>query len=423
MKYLFLLILIHIETNLTAQVPDSVYTPNISSAKLFMKGNQMGYPILNLVGNDRMELMFDDLDADVKNYYYTYQLCNADWTPVQVSTFDYIRGFAQNQITNYRYSSVALIRYTHYEISLPENNSLPTLSGNYLLKVYLNNDESKIAFTKRFLVVQTAITITAQSLIPLNPQYSPTHQKLQFTINTKALSISNPFQQLHVVVMQNNRWDNAVYMGNPSFYSGNNFVYNSDDIPLFPGGNQWRWIDLQSFRFQSDRIAHVDYLKNGTVITLKPDKDRSGLAYYFYTDNNGLYYIQNTDGEDPNWQGDYARVRFIYVPPDNAPIEGRDLYILGEFTGYKLNEASRMTFNSASGAYEGSALLKMGYYNYSYVTTNSGDQHIFPSFDQTEGNHYETENNYDILVYYRPLGGRSDQLVGIYSMNTMNNLR
>src|SRR5579862_746846 len=114
MKYLFLLILIHIETNLTAQVPDSVYTQNISSVKLFMKGNQMGYPILNLGGNDRMELMFDDLDADVKNYYYTYQLCNADWTPVQVSTFDYIRGFAQNQITNYRYSSVALIRYTHY---------------------------------------------------------------------------------------------------------------------------------------------------------------------------------------------------------------------------------------------------------------------------------------------------------------------
>ncbi len=125
-------------------------------------------------------------------------------------------------------------------------------------------------------------------------------------MNTKALSISNPFQQLHVVVLQNNRWDNAIYMGNPSFYSGNNFVYNSDDIPLFPGGNQWRWLDLQSFRFQSDRIAHVDYLKNGTVITVKPDKDRSGQPYYFYTDNNGQYYIQTTDGEDPNWQGDYA---------------------------------------------------------------------------------------------------------------------
>lgn len=423
MKYLLLLIFICVETDLTAQIPDSIYTQNISTVKLFVKGNQMSYPVLTLGGSDQLELEFDDLDADVKNYYYTYQLCNADWTPVQISTFDYISGFAQNQITDYRYSSVALIHYTHYHIRLPENNSLPTLSGNYLVKVYLNNDDSKIAFTKRFLVVQNAVNISAQTLIPLNPQYSPTHQKLQFTINSKALSISNPFQQLHVVILQNNRWDNAIYMGNPSFYSGNNFVFNSDDLPLFPGGNQWRWIDLQSFRYQSDRIAHVDYLKNGTVITLKPDKDRSGLTYYFYTDINGQFYIQNTDGVDPNWQGDYGRVRFVYVPPDNTPIEGKDLYMLGEFTGYKLNEASRMTFNPASGAYEGSALLKMGFYNYAYVTVNSGDPRSIPSFEMTEGNHYETENNYDILVYYRPLGGRSDQLVGIYSTNTMNNIR
>jgi hypothetical protein len=423
MKYLFLLMWTWAVTELDAQIPDSIYSQNIASVKLFKTGNQMSYPILTLNGNDHMRLEFDDLDADLKNYYYTYQLCNVDWTPVQLSTFDYISGFAQNQITNYRYSSVALIHYTHYSVLLPENNTIPTLSGNYLLKVYLNNDESKIVFTKRFLVVQGAVNISAQSLIPLNPQFSPTHQKLQFDINSKALSISNPFQQLHVVILQNDRWDNAIYMGNPSFYSGNNFVYNSDDLSLFPGGNQWRWIDLQSFRYQSDRVAHVDYLKNGTVLTLKPDKDRSRLAYYFYTDNNGQYYIQNTDGEDPNFQGDYGRVRFIFVPPDNTPFQGTDLYILGEFTGYKLNDASRMTFNPASGAYEGSALLKMGYYNYAYVTVNSSDPNKIPSFDMTEGNHNETENNYDILVYYRSLGGRSDQLVGIYSLNTMNNIR
>jgi hypothetical protein len=423
MKYLILLILIWVGTDVQAQTPDSVYTPNIYSVKLFLKGNQMSYPVLTLNGNDQMELEFDDLDADVKNYYYTYQLCNADWTPVQVSALDYISGFAQNQITNYRYSSVALIRYTHYQILLPENNSKPTLSGNYLLKVYLNNDDSKITFTRRLLVVQNAVTISPQILIPLNPQYSSTHQKLQFTINSKALNISNPFQQLHVVILQNNRWDNAIYMGNPSFYSGNNFVYNSDDSPLFPGGNQWRWLDLQSFRYQSDRIAKVDYQKNGTVITMKPDKDRSGLAYYFFTDNNGQYYIQTTDGVDPNWESDYGRVRFIYVPPDNTPIEGKDLYLLGEFTGYKINDASRMIFNPSSGAYEGSALMKMGFYNYAYVTVNSGDPHATASFEMTEGNHFETENNYDILVYYRPLGGRSDQLVGLYSLNTMNNVR
>ena len=388
-----------------------------------MSGNQLAFPVLSVNGNEQMELSFDDLDADVKSYYYTYQLCNADWTPVQISTMDYIRGFAQNQITDYHYSSVALIRYTHYHAVLPENNSRLTLSGNYMLKVFRDNDTSKLAFTKRILVVQNAVSITAQIMVPMNPQISPTYQKLQFTINSKALPISNPFQQVHVVVLQNGRWDNAIYLGNPSFYSGTSFVYNSDDIPVFPGGNQWRWIDLRSFRFQSDRITKVEYLKNGDVIYAKPDKDRSGQPYYYYADNNGKYYIQTTDLIDPNWQGDYGRVRFVYVPPDNLPLEGKDLYLVGEFTGYHLNDASRMIYNKTSGAYEGSALLKMGFYNYAYVTVNSGEPPVNPSFDMTEGNHFETENDYDILVYYRPLGGRADQLVGKYSTNSYNSLQ
>jgi hypothetical protein len=423
MKYLIIIVLLCLGADLEAQVPDSLYTPNVYSAKLYPKGNQFGYPVITLNGNEQLELVFDDLDADVKSYYYTYQLCNADWTPVQVSSFDYIRGFAQNQITDYRYSSVALTRYTHYHITLPENNSHITLSGNYLLKVYLDNDTSKLAFTKRMLVVQNAVSISAQILPPMNPQFTYAYQKLQFTVNSKALPISNPFQQIRVVVLQNSRWDNAIYMGNPSFYSGSNFVYNSDDVPVFPGGNQWRWADLQSFHFQSDRIARADYLKNGTVIQMKPDKDRSGAPYYYYSDNNGKYAIQTTDLIDPNYQADYARVRFAFVPPDNTPLEGRDLYILGEFTGYKINDQARMIFNPSSGAYEGSALLKMGYYNYEYVTVNKEVPHGLPSLEFTEGNHFETVNNYDILVYYRSLGGRSDQLVGIYSMSTMNNLR
>jgi hypothetical protein len=423
MKYLFSLLLVLIAAGLRSQMPDSTYMSNIYSTKLFIKGNQLAYPILTLNGNEQLELFFDDLDGDVKTYYYTYQLCNADWTPVQISTFDYIRGFAQNQITEYHFSSLALIRYTHYHIVLPENNSRLTLSGNYLLKVYLNNDTSKLAFTKRILVVQNAVSISAQVITPMNPQISNTHQKLQFTVNSKALPISNPFQQIHVVVLQNYRWDNAVTLNKPSFYSGTTYEYNSDETPVFPGGNQWRWIDLQSFRFQSDRIAKVDYLKNGDVIYAKPDRDRSGQPYYFYQDNNGKYFIQTTDLIDPNWQADYGRVRFVFVPPDNLPLEGKELYLLGEFTGYQLNGASHMVFNQSSGAYEGSALLKMGLYNYAYVTVNSGEYHGIPSFEITEGNHFETENNYDILVYYRALGGRADQLVAIYSLNSQNNIQ
>ena len=97
-----------------------------------------------------MELHFDDLDADVKYYYYTYQLCNSDWTPANLGQFDYIKGFTQTRINNYRFSSIALtqdIRITR--LCCPIEACYPTKSGNYILKVYLNGDTSQAGFYKK----------------------------------------------------------------------------------------------------------------------------------------------------------------------------------------------------------------------------------------------------------------------------------
>ena len=116
--------------------------------------------------------------------------------------------------------------------------------------------------------------------------------------------------------------------------------------PFFPVETNGDCIDLQSFRFQSDRIAKADYLKNGTVINMKPDKDRSGQPYYYYTDNNGKYYHSDDRSIDPNWQGDYGRVRFSLYRRITRPFEEKDLYLLGEFTGYKINDVEPYGFQS-----------------------------------------------------------------------------
>jgi hypothetical protein len=130
-----------------AQLADHVYLKNIKTVKLYKAGDIYSYPAIVLNTAEQVELHFDDMDADVKFYYYTYQLCNADWKPANVQLFDYMRGFTSNRITTYRSSSIAQNRYTHYQALLPERNSTPTKGGNYLLKVYLDGDTSKLAFT------------------------------------------------------------------------------------------------------------------------------------------------------------------------------------------------------------------------------------------------------------------------------------
>jgi hypothetical protein len=404
-----------------AQQPDHIYRSNIHTTKLFKYGDIYSYPVISLNSGDQLELHFDDFDADVKNYYYTFQLCNADWTPANVPAFDYIRGFQTMRINNYRYSSISFTRYTHYQAVLPDKNSAPTKSGNYLLKVFLNSDTSDLYFTKRFLVVDNKVSIAAQIKQPFSSQYFLTDQRVQVTLNTANARINTMSpQDLKVVVLQNNSWPTSAYLTRPTIYRGNYFEYN-DDASSFPAGREWRWIDLRSLRLMSDRMQRlVDTNDARTEVYVKPDAERRQQVYVYYRDFNGIYTIENMDGNNPYWQSDYAYTHFTFVPPDGRPYAGKEVYLFGELTNYLPDDQSKMEFNEAKGVYEKTLLLKQGYYNYSYITLDAGKKpgNRF-SFENTEGNFTNTENSYTVLVYFRPFGSRVDELIGIAYMNTL----
>lgn len=421
---IFLTLMLLLPVGLQAQIPEAIYSPRIKTVQLYSYGNQLSYPVLRLNSQDRLELHFDDLDAGVRNYSYTYQLCDADWKPAMLNQFDFIRGYSQERITNYRQSSIAFTRYTHYQAILPDANCVPTRSGNYILKVFRDGDTSKLIFTKRMLVVDAESSIVAQVEQPYNGQLFRTHQKIQFrVIVNDHVDLVNPLQQVKVAILQNNRWDNAATNLRPSFYSQHSLVYNTENDAVFPAGKEWRWLDLTSFRLQSDRVDHVNYSNTSTEIFVKPDGERSRLQINFYRDADGQYTIGTSENINPLWQGDYATVRFTYVPANHSPYTDKDLYLYGALTDYALTPATRMVYNAEKGVYEGSLFLKQGYYDYSYVTLDRGIPNPVPSFEFTEGNFWESENNYSILVYYRPLGGRSDELIGYSIINSLGNRR
>src|ERR1044072_9309858 len=186
------------------QLIEATYYPNIKTAQLFPSGNQLAYPVLNLGGSERLELHFDDLDANVKNYSYTFQLCNADWTPALLSSFDFIKGFSQQRINTYRISSVAFTRYTHYQAVVPDNNCAPSRSGNYILKVFQNGDTSKTIFTKRMMVVDNQCSIVAHIQQPFSGDIFRSWQKIPLQIAlSERIQVINHLQQLKVVILQN----------------------------------------------------------------------------------------------------------------------------------------------------------------------------------------------------------------------------
>jgi len=403
-----------------SQVEELIFSGKIKSVQLHSFGNQLAAPILKLNSSDRLELHFDDLDANVKNYSYTYELCNADWTPAILSHFDYIQGFSQVRINTYRISSIAFTRYTHYQAVLPDRNSVPSKSGNYILKVFLNGDPSKIVFTRRFLVFEEKSTINAEIQQPFNGQIFRSHQKVQFRINlNESIDVINPLQQVKVVIQQNNRWDNSITGLRPAFFSRKTLEYNTENEAVFPSGKEWRWLDLRSFRLQSDRVESANYGRNNTEIFVRPDGARSQQRFNFYRDANGRYYIDASENINPFWQSDYASVKFTFLPPENQPFNGKDLFLFGQLNNYNLNDSVKMKWNEEKAVYETSLFLKQGYYDYTYVTIDKNDRQRKSSFTETEGNFWETENEYTILVYYRSMGGRADELIGIARVNSL----
>jgi hypothetical protein len=330
--------------------------------------------------------------------------------------FDYLKGFTQSRISNYRFSSIAYTRYTHYQALLPDRNSYPTRSGNYILKVYLDGDTSKVAFTKRLMVADNKALIAARVVQPFAPEFFRTLQKLQFTVDVKGLNSFNAAQQLKVVVLQNYRWDNAIKNLQPAFIRGTILEFNSESSGIFPGGKEWRWLDLRDFHLQSDRVLSAKYNKTSTDIFLKPDGPRNDQRYVYFRDNNGMSIIEAIRGVNPFWEADYATVYFSFVPPNGNAYTNKDVYLFGQLTDYDFTDSLKMKFNPETGKYETRLFMKQGYYDYTYVGVDKSNPAIHNEFD---GNYYETENLYTVLVYYRSFISRADELIGVATFDSI----
>jgi len=414
-----ILFLMLLQTGFAQRSPEAIFRKNIRTVKFNLAGDPVSYPIIALNGPEKLELDFDDMDGDVKYYYYTLELRNADWSTAQMGYFDYIKGFTQQRISTYRLSSAQISRYTHYQAVLPDRNLMPFRSGNYVLKVFLNGDTSQLAFTRRLLVVDRRLGVAAQVQQPFAQSVFRTHHRLLVQVSTKGFDVRYPQQQIKVNILQNYRWDNSITTIAPTYIRTDMLEFVNEQEMLFPAMREWRYQNLRSFRLLGDRIESQKNTDTSFNLFVKEETSRVGLPYYYLNDVNGMFVSETTERINPYWEADYATVHFTYAPPGGIPYKTGDLYIFGEITGYGMNEGAKLTFNSETGKYETDLFLKQGYYDYVYALKN-GSEKAFNT-DQTEGNIWEAEDTYLVLVYFRELGGRYDQLFGITRLNSLIN--
>jgi len=365
-------------------------------------------------------LSFDDLDADYRVWQYTVIHCDAEWNPTDLWQNEYIDGFTDDYIREYRSSYNTLQMFTNYSLVIPNENFRFTLSGNYILKVYPDGEPDNPILTRRFMVVEPLVTVEGVVRAANNISQRFTHHEVSFSIYSGAYHISEPQRDMKVVVMQNQRWDNALWGIKPMMIRGDEYDYRyNDGTIVFAAGNEFRYFDIKSLRYQSDRVDALENRSDGYHVRLLPDKVKATKPYITESDMNGQRFIKTEDANDPVTEAEYVYVDFFL--PYAAPLKGGGIYIMGALTDWQFfapgnSPASatgpgRMEYNFARQGYEARLYLKQGYYNYLYVYLPDGK-----SIAETaliEGDRFETRNAYTVLVYHREPGSRYDRLIAV----------
>lgn len=364
--------------------------------------NESELPIIKL--NERVQLSFDALNGNEDDFYYIIDHYNFDWTPSELMKSEYLQGFDNIRITDYENSFNTYQIYSHYRLQIPNQQTRIKKSGNYILKIFDDNDD--IVFSRKFMIYENLANVGVSIKRSRDVKYILEKQSVDFKISSPTILFNNPKQTVKVAVIQNNNLNTAITNLKPQYTLGRELIYKYDTESSFWGGNEYLYFENKNVRAANIGVQYID-LKDIYEHYLFTDIIRANRPYTYNPDINGNYLITAVDADNLDIEADYTVIHFSLQHPE---MFDKTIHVYGSFNNYAITEETKMTFNPASGYYETSLILKQGFYNYKYVIVNeNGD------LDEgaISGNFDVTENNYKVLVYYRNLSARYDRLVGV----------
>ena len=391
---------------------NKIYLPNIKTVLCYNSTREQSLPVIQLNSSETITFSFDDLLAGTKNYWYSIEHCTSDWQPSKISTIDYLGGFNDDRIIYYRYSSNTTRKYTHYELNFPNTQIQPKIGGNYLLRVYLDGDKNQPVVSQRFYIVDNQVAVAAEVTKSMQVADRNTKQKINFTIN-HSMPIPNPYQDLKAIVMQNFNSNTAQLNTRPSFIRPNQLVFNNLTTNDFWGDNEFRKFDTRSLRYKADNVKDIYRDSESVNVMLFQDAPRNTGAFANQYDENGNFFIKNTDGRDDKTEAEYMGVLFTLNAP--APSANGDAYVIGRFNNYTLSKENKMIYDAGRKQFYANIMLKQGLYDYEYAWYNNETKTL--ESQPFEGSFFETENTYQVFVYYRRPGARWETLVGFANIS------
>lgn len=373
---------------------------NIKTVQVCRNGDSFLPPVISLHSSDAVVLKFDNLHIDETRLRYKLTHCDAHWNPSVLSEIEYLNGFNDQLFENFRFSENTSVPYIHYAIEFPNTRLQMKLSGNYAVEVYTEDNPEKILLQACFSVVDPLVDIRGEVSGNTDIDIHKAHQQLRFEVLLKTLALQNANDEIQVTIRQNNRVDNERAAIKPTFIFPEKLVFEHQKEFIFEGGNEYRrfeTVNKESNGLNVQKTYHNRPYFNAVLLT---DESRSDPTKPYDKDQNGRFFIRNSNALDSDIEADYFMTHFTFNNTQGLS----QVLLSGDFTysnpivgESKENPLIRFC-----------VLLKQGMYNYQYVTSDGNK--LTTQF--TEGNYFNTENEYSIMVYHRLPGSRYDKLVG-----------
>lgn len=405
--------LLAINTSFASDTGQRIFNPAFHSLQVSPSANWMAPPVINLDSPEQIVIEFDEIAEDRRYMRYRLIHCNADWQPSGITESEYLDGFNIGDITDFDFSQATTVHYVHYRLTLPNEQTRPLLSGNYLVQIYDEQDPDTVLLQARFMLNENTSAISTALTSRTDVDYNMKHQQLSIEIDTEHSNVRDPFNDLRVIITQNNRQDNAVTLQQPLRIHGHKATYEHQKQLIFAAGNEYRRFEIINTQYPTMGVDEISYAEPYYHFRLRTDQKRADQPYAYDQTQHGRYFIREYNSSRPDIEADYVVTHFLLDMPQ---VTDADIYIDGDFTNRHFNAESRMTYDSSTGTYHRAMLLKQGAYNYQYliVPKNSTTGYTAP----IEGDNYQTVNEYLILIYHRPPMARYDRLIGaslIYS--------
>lgn len=365
-------------------------------------------PSLRLGERQSISIAFDVLGSEHNELVYRLSHRNADGSPSSLLPSEALSRIGEYDIHEMERSFGTDMPYTHYRLELPNREVEPRVSGRYLLEVARRGDWEQPLLSMPIYVYEGGVTAEMEVNHQMLRQEPEKRQALSFALTTAPSLTINNAQELRVEVYQNtSRLAPPVLLSPAAESYRGQWLWRNDLAATFWAGSEYLYLEHTHRDGIGEGIAELS-TREGLSELLLPTTDYSQRASYQYRqDYNGAQRLGKSEIGDYRTEGEYHLVTFTL----SGEAKGQTIYLEGQAFDHLSLEERSLVYDEASQLYSLTLPLKNGYQEYRYVRLSGDGEPLGGSF-------YQTSNSYQALVYYRPMGGRYDRLLGIFACNT-----